>query len=113
MPKDIEKLMAEVESQVVQDLKKDNLNILKQLEKAKKKKEDMVDAVYEAVSANLRTWEKPSIPKPRNLKKTKDEEIAIAVLSDIQLAKVTPEYNSVLSSFRCSKVSSRFISYAG
>ena len=35
MSKDVEKLMAEVESQVVQDLKKDNLNILKQLEKAK------------------------------------------------------------------------------
>ena len=101
MPKkDIDKLMVEIESQVVQDLKKDNLNILKQLEKAKKKKEDMVDAVYEAVSANLRTWDKPSIPKPRNLKKTMDEEIAIAVLSDIQLAKVTPDYNSEVAEER-------------
>ncbi len=97
---DVNRMMAEVESTVIRDLKKDNLNILKQLEKAKKKKEDMVDAVYEAVSANLRTWDKPSIPKPRNLKKTKDVETAIAVLSDIQLAKVTPDYNSEIAEER-------------
>ena len=49
----------------------------------------MIDAVYEAVSTNLRTWDKPKIPKPKLQKRTKNEEIAVAVLSDIQLAKVT------------------------
>ena len=62
--KDIDKLIAEAESSKIQELKADNLKLLRQLEKAKNKKEDMIDAVYEAVSTNLRTWAKPKIPKP-------------------------------------------------
>ena len=83
-PKDVDKLIAEAESATIQALKADNLKLLKQLDKAKNKKEDMIEAVYEAVSTNLRTWNKPNIPKPKLIKKSKDEEIAVAILSDIQ-----------------------------
>ena len=51
---DLEKLLAEAESHKIEELKRDNLRLLKQLEKAKNKKADMIDAVYEAVSTNLR-----------------------------------------------------------
>ena len=54
--KDIDKLFIEAESKLVQELKADNLKLLKSLEKAKNKKADMIEAVYEAVSTNLRTW---------------------------------------------------------
>ena len=98
--KDIDKLIAEAESSKIQELKADNLKLLRQLEKAKNKKEDMIDAIYEAVSTNLRTWGKPKIPKPIVSRKKKNEEVAVAVLSDVQLAKVTPEYNTEIAEKR-------------
>ena len=98
--KNIDKLIAEAESNKIQELKADNLKLLRQLEKAKNKKEDMIDAIYEAVSTNLRTWGKPKIPKPIVTKKNKNEEIAVAVLSDVQLAKVTPDYNTEIAEQR-------------
>ena len=45
----IEKLLAEAESSKIAELKADNVKLLRQLEKAKNKKADMVDAVYDAV----------------------------------------------------------------
>ena len=91
MSKSIDDLLAEAESKQIQELKKDNLKLLKQLDKAKNRKEDLIDAVYSAVQTNLNLWNKPKVPKPISSKKTKHEEVAIAVLSDIQLAKITPE----------------------
>ena len=73
--KETDKLIAEAESYKIQELKKDNLRLLKQLEKAKNKKADMIEAVYQAVSTNLRTWDKPKIPKPKLHKRTKSEDI--------------------------------------
>jgi len=96
----IDEILAEAESKQIQELKKDNLKLLKQLDKAKNRKEDMVDAVYQAVDSNLKLWDKPKIPKPTQVKRSKSEEIAIAVLSDIQLAKVTPDYNSEIAEER-------------
>jgi hypothetical protein len=98
--KDINKLLAEAESLKIQELKQDNLRLLRQLDKAKNKKADLIEAIYEAVSTNLRTWDKPNIPKPTVSKKTKNEEVAVAVLSDIQLAKVTPDYDTKVAEKR-------------
>jgi len=100
MSKSIDDLLAEAESKQIQELKKDNLKLLKQLDKAKNRKEDLIDAVYSAVQTNLNLWNKPKVPKPISSKKTKHEEIAIAVLSDIQLAKITPEYNTEVAERR-------------
>jgi len=108
----VQDMLAEAESRVIQDLKKDNLNLLKQLDKAKNKKADMVDAVYQAVNANLRTWDKPKIPKPILSKSSKKEEVAIAVLSDIQLAKVTPEYNSEIAEARVIEYANKIVELA-
>jgi hypothetical protein len=98
--KDINKLLAEAESLKIQELKQDNLRLLRQLDKAKNKKADLIEAIYQAVSTNLRTWDKPNIPKPIVSKKTKNEEVAVAVLSDIQLAKVTPDYDTKVAEKR-------------
>ena len=107
--KNIEKLLLEAESQEIRDLKADNLRLLKQLEKAKRKKEDLIDAIYQAVSTNLRTWNKPKIPKPRTHKRTKDAEVAVAVLSDIQLAKVTPDYNTLVAEERVIEYANKIV----
>ena len=107
--KEINKLIAEAESHKIQELKKDNLRLLKQLEKAKNKKADMIDAVYQAVSTNLRTWDKPKIPKPKLHRKTKNEEVAVAVLSDVQLAKVTPDYNTQVAEERVVEYANKLV----
>ena len=61
--KNIDELLAAAESSQIQELKKDNLKLLKQLDKAKNKKEDLINSIYDAVNTNLRTWDKPKIPK--------------------------------------------------
>ena len=82
------------------DLKATNRRILKSLEKAKQKKIDLVNAVYTAVKDNLGLLEIPKVkPPPKDTRKAK-EEIAIALFSDIQLAKVTPDYNSEIAEQR-------------
>ena len=86
----IDKLLAEAESKQIQDLKKDNLRLLKQLDKAKNRKEDMISAVYDAVNINLKLWDKPKIPKPKNIKKSKDEEIKRNALRYLNVFKKTP-----------------------
>jgi len=107
--KDIDKLFIEAESKLVQELKADNLKLLKSLEKAKNKKADMIEAVYEAVSTNLRTWDKPNIPKPKLHKRNKNEEVAVAVLSDVQLAKVTPDYNTQVAEERVIEYANKIV----
>ena len=62
--KELDKLFAEAESQKITELKSDNVRLLKQLEKAKNKKADLIEAVYDAVATSLRTWDKPKVPKP-------------------------------------------------
>ena len=107
--KDIDKLFLEAESKQIQELKADNLKLLRQLDKAKNKKADLIEALYQAVSTNLRTWNKPSIPKPVSKKRIKDEETAVAILSDVQLAKVTPDYNTEVAEERVIKYANKIV----
>ena len=44
--KNIDELLAAAESTQIQELKKDNLKLLKQLDKAKNKKEDLINSIY-------------------------------------------------------------------
>lgn len=68
--------------------------VQRQLEKAKATKEDLAAEVYRAARDAAEGIELPPIPKPAPQKTKGTPEIAIAVLSDWQLAKVTPTYNS-------------------
>ena len=83
-----------------EEFKKTNRQLLKQLEKAKHKKADLVNAVYEAVKNNLHLIEIPKVKAPKKDTRKANEEIAIALLSDIQLAKVTPTYNTEIAEKR-------------
>tara|TARA_R110002012_G_scaffold138830_1_gene295714 strand:- start:333 stop:1391 length:1059 start_codon:yes stop_codon:yes gene_type:complete len=105
----IDELFAEAESLKIQQLKADNLRLLKQLDKAKNKKADLIEALLEAVHTNLRTWDKPKIPKPTVSKKNKTEEIAVAVLSDVQLAKVTPDYSTEVAEARVIEYANKIV----
>ena len=82
------------------ELKATNRRILKSLEKAKQKKIDLVNAVYNAVKDNLGLLEIPKPTKPPIDRRKGKEEIAIALFSDIQLAKTTPDYDSDIAEQR-------------
>ena len=75
MSKDVDKLIAEAESLKIQELKADNLKLLKQLDRAKNKKADLIEAMYDAVRMNVSTWAKPNVPKPTLSKANKNEEV--------------------------------------
>lgn len=68
--------------------------VLQRLERAKVSKEELVAAVYEAAKDACSGLEIPAVPKPQKDKRQETGEVAIAVLSDWQLAKRTPTYNS-------------------
>ena len=52
----------------------------------------------------------PATPSPVNDSRTKGEEVAVAVLSDWQLAKVTPDYNSLICEERINKYADKVVS---
>ena len=110
-PDKIAKLLAEAESERILELEKANLSLLRQLDKAKNKTERRVAAVYEAVKTGLSTYRAGKIPTP-NLPpiKKKGKEIACAILSDVQLAKVTPTYNTKIAEERVIRYANKIVS---
>ena len=62
--KTLEELLAQAESTQIHELKQTNLKLLKQLEKAKDKKADLIDAVFDACKSGIMSLEIPNIPPP-------------------------------------------------
>jgi hypothetical protein len=62
----------------------------------KGKKADLVEAVYRGAVDGARSLHFEPVQPPGKDKRKKSEEYAVAVLSDWQLAKVTPDYNSLV-----------------
>jgi hypothetical protein len=76
------------------DLEKSYITALRDLERAKAKTQDIVDAVYRSVSDNLNALTFRPAPKPPAQKRKGTEEVAVITFSDLQLGQVTPTYNS-------------------
>ena len=90
------KLLAEVESEKVTDLKNTNKRLLRQIEKLKDKKADLVEAVYKGAKDGMSTVTLPKVKAPPK-SKSKRQEICVPLLSDIQLAKRTDTYDSEIA----------------
>lgn len=93
MPEDVltnEPIMSESELKISYN------KLLQEYEKIKTKEDHLAEAVYRAVKEEIASNKYVPVPKPK-LDKTsnkKNEEVAVAVLADWQLAKVTPDYNT-------------------
>jgi len=87
--------------------------LLSEYEKAKSKQDQLVNAVYRAVKdtivANPPVRMDPAFVPVKNKKSLKDEEVAVAVLADWQLAKVTPDYNSSVCEERIERYAEKVI----
>jgi len=83
------------EEAAVADLKATNIRLMRQLAKANAKREDLVNAVYQAAKDAASALDLPNVVKPRyDKRRARTPETAIAVLSDWQLAKRTATYNT-------------------
>lgn len=66
--KELLDLLAEAESDKIADLKDTNTRLLKQIDKLKDKRADMVEAVYQGARDGMRTLQFPDIHKPTSKK---------------------------------------------
>lgn len=81
---------------------------LRQLEAAKASKAELVEAVRSAAHDAASALEIPPVPKP-SVDKRRGGEVAVAVLSDWQLAKVTPSYSSSVCAERVDRYAEKVI----
>jgi hypothetical protein len=114
MPKKTDKqlasLIAEAESDKIKELKNTNERLLRQIDKLKDKKADLIEAVYQGARDGMSTLTLPKISKTTiPNKKTKDTEICVPLLSDIQLAKRTPDYDSKIAEKRVIEYANRIV----
>lgn len=92
------------------ELKISYTKLLQEYEKLKTKEDHLADAVYRAVKEEIEAGKNVKIPKPVfDKKKSSAEEVAVAVLADWQLAKVTPDYNSIVCEQRIQQYAEKVI----
>lgn len=82
------------QEELVESLRASNERLSRQLTALKMSRYDLVDAVYRAAKDSAAGLSLKSIKPPAKDSRKKTAETAVAVLSDWQLAKVTPTYNS-------------------
>lgn len=97
------------DEQIIADLKQSNLSLLKKLGNAQTKRIELVNAVYQAAKDSAGAVALPALPKPMKDKRKKTAEVAIAVLSDWQLAKRTSTYNSQICAERIERYGEKVI----
>lgn len=77
------------------ELRTTNARLSRQLAEAKARKAELVDAVYRAANDASLGLQLSAVPKPpKDTRRSKSGEVAVAVLSDWQLAKLTESYDS-------------------
>ena len=79
---------------LVNHLRTSNARLARQLSEAKVKTSELSEAVFRAAADAASGLQLPATPPPPLDLRQRPEEVAVAVLSDWQLAKVTPSYNS-------------------
>jgi hypothetical protein len=80
--------------QTILELRAANTALLKRLAEAKVRTEELVAAVYRAAREAADALIIPPVRAPKHDGRQKTGEVAVAVLSDWQMAKVTASYNS-------------------
>lgn len=85
------------------ELRAANRRLMVRLERAQARKDELVAAVYQAARDAAGTMTIPRIPKPAPDRRKGEPEVAIMLLADWQLGKVTPEYSSEVAAERIAR----------
>jgi hypothetical protein len=106
-------LLADIESQGDdRDLRATNLRLLRQLDKAKASREELVEAVYRAAKDAASGLTIPPVPIPAKDRRKGKAEVAVAIVSDWQLGKKTPTYTSEVCEQRVERYAEKVTSLA-
>ena len=90
-----------------EELKSALRKALRDLDKAKRHKDELVAAVYEAAKDGVAALSIPPVPKPPKDARKGEPETAIVMLSDWQLAKVTPTYSTEVCEERIERLADK------
>lgn len=96
----------------IADLEANIDRLSRKLAKRDSDTEKLVGAVYSAVSDHLPALKIPAVPKPKAVKASKHEEVCVPLFSDLQLAKTTPDYDSLVCEKRIELYASKIIEVA-
>ena len=115
MPKDItptEELLAEASEPRILELQQDLDSALRQVEKLKKKREWLRGVMIEAVHQNINSLAVKPVKQYKLKSGAGDEEVMVAMLSDWQVGKRTPNYNWEVCKRRIEHLAERTIRIA-
>jgi hypothetical protein len=107
MASDIDALLSDAATN--EHLRDSNRRLSAQLAKAKVIQSEMVQAAYHAAKDAALGFAIPVTPKPLKDLRKRTPEVAIAVLSDFQLAKKTPSYDSDVCAERVNRYAEKVI----
>lgn len=94
-------------SELEQTLRRDNRKLMTSLDDCKNRKADLIEATQDAVGAALRQLRFEPVALGARDSRKGEEEVAIVTLSDWQLAKVTPSYNTQVARQRVERLANR------
>jgi hypothetical protein len=90
------------------ELRDTNARLLRQLDRAKASREDLVNAVYRAAKDAATAMVIPPVPIPKSDRR-KAPEVAICLLADWQWGKVTPAYDSDVATARVARYAEKAV----
>jgi hypothetical protein len=88
------------EGAVITELKAANGRLMRDLERAKANREDLVQAVYRAVHDAADAIGYEPVPRPLPDRRKRDEETAVVLFSDLQLGQRTATYDTDIARAR-------------
>lgn len=97
----------------IRDLQQSNARLTRALDKSKNAKAELVDAIYQAARDGIAGLNIGAVAPAKPDARKRTSETAIAVLSDWQLAKVTPTYNTAVCEERIQRYADKVIKLAG
>lgn len=106
---DVEQLIAEASDDKTKALRKEIDRLSRALDKEKARTEAITEAIHNAISAGLSSVVLPPVKKPEKSAKPSTTHIAVAILSDWQLGKLTPSYNSQVCEQRIEVYADKFL----
>lgn len=101
------------EASTVDDLRSTIARLSRQLQKAKDRGEELVEAVYRAARDASSGLTIPPVAAPKKDSRKKGEQVAVAVLSDWQLGKQTPGYSSEICEERIERYADKLETIVG
>lgn len=93
-----------------EELRRSNARLTRDLSRVRARESERVEAIYRAAKDVILTLDIAKAPAiPPRPSKNPDPEVAVAVLSDWQLAKVTPTYNSEICARRIDQLAEKVL----